>query len=424
MKKTILEHIVDLSKQYPGQLMQANEIAKKIAAIADVEQSSVKKVLNKITKAGSITTAIARLNVDTYQFMAIPSAPKKKRKPSPKMKGRTFVAIVRDHSGSMSSIKTAAKNDFNATLENLKKNSKLSKTTLTVVECGIEPQRYSQSQVNVATSNTPIEDVMPLTTYLCPGGTPLLDSIGRAIQELKLIQDVKPIDAFMVIVITDGQEQHSKIWDAISITGEITAMQRTGQWTFAFRVPHGGRRYVSDLGVPPENIVEWEATERGMAASSAVTMSAMDTYYQGRNLGETKSVRFFADTSNLNTKVLNQNLVDISRELNMLQVRVNDPTVIRDFFKSRVGEYTPGCGFYQLVKNEKVQSYKQIIIRDKKTGAAYTGASAKMMLGFPAMGDIKVAPGSFSNYDIYVQSTSVNRILPLLSQVLYWKNAK
>jgi hypothetical protein len=425
MKKTIKDHILDQSKQYPGQLFSADDLASKIARIADVEVKSVKKVLSKLTQTVGENPWILRQPGQNYQFAAIASAPKKKRKPTPKMKGRTFVAVIRDHSGSMGKIARPAMKDFNETLENLKKNSKLSATTLTVIECGIKPNRYSPSDVNVALSNAPIDRVTPLATYPCPGGTPLLDSIGKAIEELKNIPNVQPIDAFMVIVITDGDEQHSKIETALSITAKISKLQQTGQWTFAFRIPHGNRYFVSSLGVPAENIVEWEQTERGVAFASAVTMSAMDNYYQDRSVGLTKSVRFFADTSNLNTQVLNQNLVDISRELNLLQVRVSDPPVIKEFFKTRVGEYTPGCGFYQLVKNEKVQSYKQIIIRDKKTGAAYSGASARQMLGFPASaGDIKVAPGSFSQYDIYIQSTSVNRILPLLSQVLYWKNAK
>ena len=423
MKKTIKDHILDLSKQYPGQLFSSIEIASKIADIADVEEKSVKKVLAKLTQVVGQNPWIIRQPGQLYYFSAIAATPKKKRKPTPKMKGRTFVAIVRDHSGSMSSIRQSARNDYNATIDNLKKNSKLSKTTLTVVECGSDTRYSTTNGVSVVEKNNAIESVQHIDYYHTPGDTPLLDSIGEAINQLKAIPDVKPIDAFMVIVITDGEENSSRRWNVIKLTHEIMRLQDTNQWTFAFRVPRGHSRYVTSMGVPAENIVEWETTNEGMAHSGIVTMNAMDSYYQDRSVGVTRSLRFFADTDNLNTKVLNQNLVDISKELQLLQVRVGDSQVIRDFFNARVGEYRAGCGFYQLVKNEKVQSYKKIVIHDKKSGAAYSGTAARQMLGLPATGDIKVAPGSFSQYNIYVQSTSVNRLLPLSTLVLYWKNA-
>lgn len=427
MKKTIKDHIQDLSKLYPGQIFTADEIAGKVVNIANVEEKSVKRVLANITlwptwPILSITPWIKRLNQSTYQFEVVQPL-KKKRKATPKMKGRTFVAIIRDHSGSMHALSKVAMDDFNTTVDNLQKNSKLSETTLTVVECYDENNIHStKNKISIVESNTQIDHVRKLTRYHTTGGTPLLDSIGEAITQLKQIRNVQPIDAFMVIVITDGEENTSKTWNALNITSEIRHLQKTNQWTFAFRVPRGGRKFVNSLGVPDENIIEWETTTRGMKTSSSITLNSMDCYYAGREIGQTSSTRFFADTSNLNSNVLQQNLVDISNELQMMQVRVGDPQTIKEFFKSRVGEYRPGCGFYQLVKNEKVQSYKQIIIHNKKTGHAYSGVVARQMLGLPAIGDIKVAPGSFSDYSIYVQSTSVNRILPLLSSVLYWKN--
>ncbi len=59
-------------------------------------------------------------------------------------------------------------------------------------------------------------------------------------------------------------------------------------------------------------------------------------------------------------------------------------------------------------------------IRDKKTNAIYGGDAALQALGLPSYGTCRLAPGSHPAFDIFVQSTSVNRKLPAGTHVLYW----
>lgn len=84
-----------------------------------------------------------------------------------------------------------------------------------------------------------------------------------------------------------------------------------------------------------------------------------------------------------------------------------------------------GAAFYQLTKTEpEVQDHKRIIIRDKTTNAIYEGAAARQMLGLPTYGTIRLAPKdlSSSNFDMYIQSTSVNRKMTVGTNVVYWAN--
>ena len=104
---------------------------------------------------------------------------------------------------------------------------------------------------------------------------------------------------------------------------------------------------------------------------------------------------------------------DISTKVWILDV---DPTwngkQIQEFVTSKTGRYNKGDAFYQLTKAESaVQDYKQIAIRDKTNGHIYAGSQARTLLGFPEYGNIRVAPGDHGNYDIFIQSTSVNRKL-------------
>ena len=82
-----------------------------------------------------------------------------------------------------------------------------------------------------------------------------------------------------------------------------------------------------------------------------------------------------------------------------------------------------GSAFYQLTKPERVQGHKAICIREKHSGKVYSGDAARDLLGVPKGGEIKLYPGKVGNFDVFIQSTSVNRNLLPGTEVLYWPGA-
>jgi hypothetical protein len=64
--------------------------------------------------------------------------------------------------------------------------------------------------------------------------------------------------------------------------------------------------------------------------------------------------------------------------------------------------------FYELVKNEHVQPQKQIVIQNRKTGKVYSGDNARKLLNLPNQ-EVKITVGDFGEWNVYIQSTSVNR---------------
>lgn len=331
--------------------------------------------------------------------------------------GKTHVGISRDHSASMRSLSEAARKDYNQLLSNVQEGNKISESTLTTVICGDHSCRAS-----VSGRTSSVLSAKPLTVYDTPGGsTPLFDSIGLLINELKTI-NAGPNDAFLVMIITDGAENSSKQWNQQSIVNEIRALQSTDKWTFVFRVPKGQRRTIESWGIDAGNIQEWETTTRGMEAASSQVAASMTSYYADtRATGQTRTAKFFTDASAVTDKTLQRSLVDVSSEVKLLTVGPADNNVIRPFIKDKLGiELKNGSAFYQLIKTETVQPQKDILIRVKKNGAVYHGAAARDLIGLPHAGNIRVAPGNHGDYDIYVQSTSVNRVLPVGSLVAYW----
>ncbi|QIG70700.1 Von Willebrand factor type A domain-containing protein [Rhizobium phage RHph_I1_18] len=89
---------------------------------------------------------------------------------------------------------------------------------------------------------------------------------------------------------------------------------------------------------------------------------------------------------------------------------VTDTQDIKGFVVDNSLPFKIGRGFYEFTKKEEIQEKKEVVLRDRKTGDMYTGAQARNMIGLPfgQRGTIKPAE---LEYDIFVQSTSVNRKL-------------
>lgn len=91
--------------------------------------------------------------------------------------------------------------------------------------------------------------------------------------------------------------------------------------------------------------------------------------------------------------------------------------------EGHLGVYTPGTVFYQLTKTEEIQSYKQILVQKKFTKEIYAGNEARELLGLPVGQTCKVKIGNLGNYDVFIQSTSVNRKLVRGTRVIYFAGA-
>lgn len=336
---------------------------------------------------------------------------------------KNYIGISRDHSGSMQSISRAAARDYNDNIASIKEATLANNqdTIVSVVEADAYVRRV------VVNSNVTALQPLNENAYHCGGMTPLFDSVGELIEMFEGVPDANdPNVSFLVMAVTDGAENASRKYTAAKLSEKIRRLQKTDRWTFVFRVPRGYSRHLINLGIHEGNILEWDATTRGVEVASAATRQAFQSYYTSRSAGATSTKKFYADLSNVSSKDVQVQLRDISSEVLLWPVSVKDDgSAIRDFVESRLNgdPLLKGAAFYQLTKTEpEVQDHKRIIIRDKNTNAIYEGAAARQMLGLPTYGTIRLAPGNFGNFDLFIQSTSVNRKLTKGTNVVYWKN--
>jgi hypothetical protein len=125
------------------------------------------------------------------------------------------------------------------------------------------------------------------------------------------------------------------------------------------------------------------------------------------------------DLSGLKARDVKRQLDDLSGHFRAYTV--GRETDIKTFVESKTHKpYVVGQAFYCLTKPEKVQPNKAVLIAEKGKTAVWGGDQARELVGLPTDGvaHARVEPGNHANYDVYVQSTSVNRKLVRGTKVL------
>lgn len=341
---------------------------------------------------------------------------------------KQYIGISRDHSGSMRSIARAAARDYNDNVAVIKEQANVQgiDTVVSVVKCGVG--NYGDVVREVVNSSVSALPVLQESKYDADGSyTPLFDSVGELIDILLSSPDANdPGVSFLVMAVTDGQNNRTIKWSGSSLAQKMRELQATDRWTFVFRVPRGGARDLERLGIPAGNILEWEQSERGVQEASVSTREAFTQYYTARSTGVRSTKTFYANLKDVTPADIKAQLNDISPEVTVWQVFALDSgRPVKEFVEGHTGKpLVKGTVFYQLTKTEKeVQDYKKIVIREKATGLMYTGPAARGLLGLPTTGKCRVIPGDFGAYDVFVQSTSLNRKLVEGSSILLYEKA-
>ena len=338
------------------------------------------------------------------------------------MKTKTNVAIISDHSGSMRYLAQGALKDYNAIVYELKNSSKDQDILVTVVECG----RGGEGQIRTRILEENAKTLRHADSYPTDGGsTPLISSINIAIN---ILQGSNPYDdhkneAYLVMVTTDGYDNRATEMERILLAKRIKVLQGTDKWTFVFRVPRYHTQVITNLGIHAGNVMEWDQTEESLRRSTYDTTAATQAYFTARSAGITSNSTFYTDLKNVPISEIKKEMTDITKEVQVLWLDMRyDKKQIRDVCEDLFGEFQVGKAYYQLQKKETVQENKKIIIKHKKSGKTYGGDEARDLLGLPKNdGDIKLAPGDHGQYEVFVQSTSVNRHVAGNSRLLYWR---
>lgn len=243
------------------------------------------------------------------------------------------------------------------------------------------------------------------------GRTALIDASLKALDDLNQTATLYGDHAFLVFVLTDGQENASR-YRHTELKARLNRLP--ANWTVACLVPDQRSIFeAKSFGFPPDNVAVWDATSAaGVAEVGETIRRATDNFMQARSTGNFQGTRslFSTGLDAVNADTVHSVLTPLSPQTyDVFPVHHDSP--IREYAYSRGVPYQVGKGFYQLTKSETIQPQKQIAIREKTTGRIYWGDAARDLLGLPRDLSVKVKPNINPEYDVFVQSTSVNRKL-------------
>lgn len=142
----------------------------------------------------------------------------------------TDITVILDRSGSMEIVRQSTVDGFNQFLNEQKKQPGRALMSLIQFDDKYEP-KYNGKPVQQVSALT-IEDFVPR------GMTALHDAIGRTINEtgarLAAMPESERPGKVLVIIMTDGHENHSSEFNAQKIKEMITHQRTKYQWDFVF----------------------------------------------------------------------------------------------------------------------------------------------------------------------------------------------
>lgn len=253
-------------------------------------------------------------------------------------------------------------------------------------------------------------DVLRLGTlageYRASGNTALIDATLKGLDDLGKTATMYGDHAFLMFVQTDGEE-NSSVNKPPQLVSKLKALP--DNWTIACLVPNSKAKVNAiSFGFAAGNIAIWDASsEAGVRDSGETISQATASYMTARASGLKSTTGLFS----MAPAVVNHRTVSKLREVtNFTVLRVDGPSVIREFVEGKGLQFVQGSNFFPLLKREKVGPTKEILIRHKISGKVFGGPEARELVGLPDH-EVSVSPETNAEYDIFVQSTSLNRKL-------------
>lgn len=229
------------------------------------------------------------------------TTPKKTtRKRTKKSEKKTYVAIVIDRSGSMSSIHKETVDGINQQLKVLRDQGELAgKTEVSLIQ-------FDDVTEPIFLDKKPSElKEWAYNEFNPRGSTAMYDGIWNAINHLKT-KEVTDDTGFLVCVISDGGENASKEVTQKILADEITKLQNSGKWTFTYMMANQDAVMVANtFSAPIANVATYSANSTGTAAAHYVNSSNTLSYLGTRSIGGTSVNAFYSSTD--------KNLLDNSK---------------------------------------------------------------------------------------------------------------
>lgn len=188
------------------------------------------------------------------------------------------IAVVLDRSGSMNKIREETISGFNEQLKTFRDNGDGQDNRVTLVTFGTTPDEPRFF---------PVDEELTEEDYTPRGWTSLYDAIGDTVTMLQAVEEEQDADtAFLVIIITDGQENHSKRFNRHQVAGMIKELEEAGNWTFTYLgANHNVFATTASLNIAEGNSKVFQSVSDGVTVSNHELSASNVKYLKHRGTG-------------------------------------------------------------------------------------------------------------------------------------------
>ena len=189
------------------------------------------------------------------------------------MKTRIHNLIILDESGSMESIKRAAINGMNETVQSIRDAQKKHEDQEHIVSL----VSFNSSEIKGIYDCVPVAEVKELTDkeYVPDCCTPLYDAMGLSLNHLRA--KVNDEDKVLVTIITDGEENSSSEYNSAAIKALVDSLKEKG-WVFAYIGANQDVLKVAQT-ISITNVMNFSSTDFGTASAIASLRKSRDRMF-------------------------------------------------------------------------------------------------------------------------------------------------
>lgn len=316
------------------------------------------------------------------------------------------IAMVIDASSSMTYLKESVIKVFDNQVAHLCERSKSSGQ-----ETRISVYLFADKTECICTDMDVLRVPSLKDIYEPYGNTALIDATIQTINDLKEIPQKYVDRAFMIYVISDGQNNRGSE-RASQLKSLIESLPEN--FTVAYFAPDQNAAFeAKKYGFPANNISQWTTDAKGVSEMGETLRKVTDNYFVSRSAGVRGTKNLFQlKTDKLNQKTIVNNLEELKPSKDYECIPVRKKEEIKTYVESYLKQpYRIGSAYYEFMKKEKIQPSKQICIKNKLNAKVYSGLAARQLLGLPSDLEVRVNPSDFGEWRIFVQSSSVNRHL-------------
>jgi len=209
---------------------------------------------------------------------------------------RNYVAMVLDRSSSMSSIRQETIDAFNEQIRTIRETVEEQP-----IDVFVSLVTFADFVDDPVFWNIPLSDVadLNLDTYAPNGMTAMVDGVASTIERLSEIETIDDDNtSVLVVVLSDGAENHSRRYSSEQLAAMVTEKQNTGRWTFVYEGANQDLTEVSKgTTIPVANTLSFTADTAGVRGMSTSRQRATANYFNDIAGGvATASASFYAGT--------------------------------------------------------------------------------------------------------------------------------